>query len=135
MLLSAQPAVRRVQEVKTVFVAPLDGDNAAVANLVTAKLITYIAKMHGVSVVESEDKADAILTGSGLVQNITNIYGRSFYRVQAAMRLDNKDGVVLWADDITSNRFAQSASSSFAENVAKKLVQAIVGESDKAERK
>jgi hypothetical protein len=99
------------------------------------ELLRPFRRRHGVSVVESEEQADAILTGSGLIQTVTNIYGRSFYRVQVAMRLDNKDGVVLWADDISSSRFAQSASSSFAENVARKLVQAIAGESDKAERK
>jgi hypothetical protein len=48
--------------------------------------------------------------------------------VQAAMQLDNKDGVVLWADDVSSSFFALSATSSFAENVAKKLLEAMFPE-------
>jgi hypothetical protein len=38
----------------------------------------------------------------------------------------HKDGVVLWADDLTNSRFARSATSSFAEKVARKLSQAMI---------
>ena len=131
MLLNAQSAVKRLQDVKTIYVAPLDSQDATVGNLISAKLMSYLAKHRAISVVESAEKADAILTGTGQVQTVNNVYGHPSYRVQAAMRLDNKDGVVLWADDVASSRFATSASSSFAENVAKRLVQAIVGDGEK----
>ena len=75
-----------------------------VANLITAKLISHLAKYHGISVVESEDKADAILTGSGLVQSTTNAYGHPTYHVKGAMRLDSKDGVVLCGGEGGENR-------------------------------
>jgi hypothetical protein len=51
-------------------------------------------------------------------------YGHVRYHVQDGMRLISKEGgVVLWADNISSDRFAHSASSSFAENVAKSLAR------------
>jgi NAD-dependent oxidoreductase involved in siderophore biosynthesis len=62
---------------------------------------------------------DAILTGS-TVREI-NCYGCN-PDVQGAMRLVAKDGTVLWSDTVISNRLARSATSSFADNVAKKLV-------------
>src|SRR6266446_8680950 len=114
MLLGAQTSVQRLQDVKTIYVLPMDAHNTEFANLITAKLISHLAKYRGVSVVESEDNADAILTGSGLVQSTPNAYGRPSYHVRGAMRLDNKDGVVLWADDVSNSPFARSASSSFA---------------------
>jgi hypothetical protein len=126
--LRAEHPVDRVQDVKRIYVAPPDGRDAELANLVSAKLVTYLAKHREISVVETPDGADAVLTGTGRVESQTNTYGRVSYRVQAAMRLDNKDGLILWADDISSSLFARSATSSFAENVAKKLLEAIFPE-------
>jgi hypothetical protein len=51
--------------------------------------------------------------------------GHTRYRIHAAVRLVDKDGKVLWADDVSSSRYGQSASSSFSENVAKNLEQAV----------
>ena len=128
---TAQHRVQRLQDVKTIYVAPWDGDNAAVANLIGAKLVSYLAKYHGVAVVENPDNADAVLMGAGLTQSQTNNYGRISYHVQAALRLDNKDGLVLWADDVSNSMFARSATSSFAENVAKALVKAIFSDNER----
>jgi len=126
MLLYGQSTVKRLQDVKTIYVLPLRGENTELANLINAKLISYLAKYRAISVVETADHADAILTGSGLIETTTNPYGRPSPHVQAAMRLDSKDGVVLWGDDISNSPFAQSATSSFAENVASRLVKAIL---------
>jgi hypothetical protein len=79
----------------------------------------------GCSVVEAigpngnngEDTADGVLTGTVLVENPNNQH----YRIQGAMRLVDKDGAVVWAATIYSSPFARSASSSFADNTAKKL--------------
>src|SRR5580658_9086221 len=94
--LGAESPVRRLQDVRTIYVAPFGGENTALANLISAKLVSYLAKHHDISVVESAENADAILTGTGLIQNTTNVYGRVSPHVQAAMRLDSKDGVVMW---------------------------------------
>lgn len=95
----AQRKVQRLQDVKAIYVAPWDGENAALANLIGAKLVSHLVKYHGVAVVENPDNADAILMGTGLTQSQTNNYGRVSYHVQAAMRLDNKDGLILWANE------------------------------------
>ena len=51
-----------------------------------------------------------------------SVSGTAEDHLQGGMRLiSKKRGVVLWADDVSSGRFARSASSSFAESVAKSL--------------
>jgi|SRR5580704_15022178 hypothetical protein len=118
VILSAQTATPKPSDLK-IFV-DMEGSDPAVANMYAAKLISHLVK-HGFSVVESMDDADAILHGSGLIQTYSTENGHTRYFAQAGMRLVNKDGAVLWADDIRSSRYAESASSSFAENVAKSL--------------
>lgn len=63
------------------------------------------------------DIADAVLTGTVVVQTPDT----RPYRVQGAMRLVDKDGAVLWAATVYNSPLARSATSSFADNVAKKL--------------
>ena len=121
-MLSAQTGAQSSQGVK-VFV-DLEGSDPELANMYAAKLISHLMK-HGISVVESMDDADAILHGSGLVQSYSTEYGHTRYIAQAGMRLVNKDGLVLWADDVRSSRYAESASTSFAENVAKSLEKSL----------
>lgn len=111
-----------IKNVKTIYVASLEGSNQPVTDMLRAKLISAVSKIPGIAVVEEEDNADAILTGSGLMAAPISEYGHVHYRVQGGMRLISKEGeVVLWADNITNSRFARSASSSFADNVAKSL--------------
>ena len=107
-----------------VYVNPIEGYDSGLANMVTAKLISHLVK-HGISVVESEENADEVLTGSGMFQSKVDEYGHTHYHLQAGMRLVNKDGSVLWADDISSSRYAQSATSSFADNLAKSIEKAL----------
>jgi hypothetical protein len=124
------------QDRKTIRVDQLVADNPGdqgMTNLLTAKLISYLTK-YGVSVVESGGSdADAVLTGSFQVASATT-NGNTRYHVQGAMRLTDKDGKVLWGDVVHSGPFASSATSSFAENVAKK-VAAFWGSSQKTENK
>lgn len=129
-LLEAQ-SVQRLQDVRTIYVAPLGGPNPEAANLIREKLISYLTKHRVVSVVEDQDNADAILIGSGLIENTATTNGRASYHVQAAVHLVNKEGKVLWADDVSNSLFVRSATSSFAENVARKLAQAMSGEGDR----
>ncbi len=124
--LEAQSVPTRLKDVKTVYVTPFQGTNPDIANMIHAKLISALSKVSGISVVEEADNADAILTGSGLLE--TPLSNGHFY-LQGGMRLFSKEGgVVLWADNITSSRFARSASSSFAENVAKSLRRLVDGQ-------
>jgi len=107
-----------------VFVNPIEGPDKALANMLSAELISHLVK-HGFAVVESVDGADTVLNCDGLIQTSTTDYGHTRYRIHAAVRLVDKEGVVLWADDVASSRYGQSASSSFSENVAKSLEQAL----------
>jgi len=108
-----------------IYVNHLESSDQSLADMVTAKLISHLVK-HGLRVVESEEDADAILTGSGMMQQSTSEYGHTHFRLHAGMRLVSKDkGTVIWADDVSSSKFAESASSSFAENVAKSVEEAL----------
>lgn len=124
-------SAQRLQDVKAIFVAPVEGENAAIADMLTAKLISHLAQHPGVVVVESDDKADATLKLGGIIQEGRTAYGHTRVHLQAGVRLTNKDDVVLWASDVASSPYARSATSSFAEAVAKQLIHAMFGDDPK----
>jgi proteasome assembly chaperone (PAC2) family protein len=126
-LLPAQTTTRQPVELK-VYVKPLEGPDAELAKSVRAKLISNLEK-HGVLITESKENADAILGGSGLMQAATNFRGRPHIHVLATMRLVNKNGVVLWAGDVSSGSLAISESASFVEKVTSKVAVALAEES------
>jgi hypothetical protein len=126
-LLPAQTAEREPVNLK-LFVSPLAGPDAELAKSVRAKLIGNLEK-HGISITESKENADAILSGTGLMQAATNFRGRPHIHVLGSMRLVNKNGVALWAGDVSSGSFAISESASFVEKVTEKVVSALAEES------
>jgi hypothetical protein len=116
------------KHVHTIYVAELHfPSNPDMDGLVRSKLISSLAQYCGTSctVMEPVDKdgdvADAVLTGDMLIQTPDNRH----YKMQGAMRLVDKDGAVLWAATVYNSPLARSATSSFAENVAKKLSKAM----------
>jgi proteasome assembly chaperone (PAC2) family protein len=111
-----------------VFVKPLEGPDAELAKSVRAKLIGNLEK-HGVLITGSKENADAILSGSGLMQAATNFRGRPHIHVLGSMRLVNKNGVVLWVGDVSSGSLAISESASFVEKVTSKVAVALAEES------
>jgi hypothetical protein len=124
-LLNAQSAIKHVHRIyvnEIHFPSNPDWDG-----IVRSKLISSLVQECGAGyqVMEDvgpsddngEDTADAVLTGAVLVQPTDN----RRYRIQRAMRLVDKNGAVLWAATIYSSPFARSATSSFADNTAKKL--------------
>lgn len=123
--LAAQPA-----HIHTVYVDEIHfQSNSDFDGIVRAKLISSLAQQCGsaCTVMEAVDKegdvADAMLTGAVVVQTPDS----RRYRVQGAMRLVDKNGAVLWAATVYSSPLARSASSSFADNVAKKLAEFLTG--------
>lgn len=128
-LLHAQsPKPEAVKQVPRIYVAELHFTaNPDWDGIVRSKLISSLVQDCGsdCTVVEavgptddsSGDGADGVLTGDVVVE----ARDERHYRVQGAMRLVDKDGKVLWAAIIYSSPFARSATSSFAENTAKKL--------------
>lgn len=127
-MLDAQPAAKRVH---TIYVDQLHfPTNPEFDDLVRSKLISSLAQHcgSGCTVMEAVDKdgdvADAVLTGAMLIQTTDSHH----YRVQGAMRLVNADGAVLWTATVYSSPLARSATSSFADNVAKKLTSFLLGD-------
>jgi hypothetical protein len=125
-LLAAQSAP--VKHIHRIYVAELHfRNNPDSGGFVRSKLISSLVQEcgSGCTVVEDigangdngGDTADGVLTGTVLVETSDNQH----YRIQGAMRLVDKDGTVVWAATIYSSPFARSASSSFADNTAKKL--------------
>jgi hypothetical protein len=125
----AQAEMQQRNDLK-VFVAPLEGPDADLVKSIRTKLIKDFEK-HGISVTETKEDADAILTGSGLMQSTfpTSLGHRTTLRIRASMRLVNKNGVALWAADVSSSRYAVSESSSFVEKVTEKVAAALSEES------
>jgi len=126
-LLPAQTATREPVNLK-LFVSPLVGPDADLTKSIRAKLIGDLEK-HGISVTGLKEDADAILTGSGLMQAATNFRGRPHIHVLGSMRLVNKNGVALWAEDVFSSRYAVSESASFVGKITGKVVAAMAEES------
>jgi len=130
-LLSAQaPAAKQVHKIYVgEFRNPDNPDvDRGFGEFVRSKMISSLAQRCGsaCTVVETggtsgdDDEAgsDGVLTGMLFVES--NEYHR--YRVQGAMRLVDKNGVVVWAATIYSSPFAKSATSSFCDNTAKRLM-------------
>jgi hypothetical protein len=106
------------EKIQTIRVTPLVSNQQfyqEYADVMTAKLITHLTEA-GVSVVEGESDtpADAVLKVSYLVRD-------DGYRIEGPGRLTDVDGKVIWANEVRNTRFARSPSSSFAENVARKV--------------
>ncbi|MFZ1085566.1 MAG: hypothetical protein WAN35_11415 [Terracidiphilus sp.] len=129
VFIHAQSEEQETRDLK-VFIAPLSGPDADLVNSIRAKLIRDFEK-HGISVTETRENADAILSGSGLMQSTfaTSLGHRPTMRIHASMRLVNKNGVALWAADVSSSRYAVSESSSFVEKVTEKVAEALSEES------
>lgn len=125
--LPAQTAARQPL-ILNLYVSPLEGPDANLVKSVRAKLIDELAK-RGIAIIESKENADAILTGSGLMQAATNFRGHPHIHVLASMRLVNKNGVALWAGDVSSRSLAFSESASFVDRVTDKVVAALAEES------
>jgi hypothetical protein len=129
LLLNAQsPKSEPAKQVPRIYVAALHFPaNPDWDGIVRSKLISSLVQQCGldctvveeVGATEDEhgDSADEILTGDIVVHSSDQRH----FRMQGAMRLVDKNGKVVWADTIYSSPFARSATSSFAENTAKKL--------------
>ena len=122
---AANSSPDQLAKIKTIYVAPLEGQNQAITSMLREKLISTLTKIQGISIVDDEESADAVLTGTGVMEATTSEYGHPRFFIQGGVHLTSKNGgVIVWAANIASSRYARSASSSFAENVAKSLGRA-----------
>jgi len=121
-------SVLPAQQPKRIFVMPMESTSQPLADMVTAKLISHLVK-HGLTVVDVEEKADVVLTGAGIMETRQDQYGHPHFHIHGGWRLvSKKDDGIIWADDVSSSRFAQSASTSFPDNVAKSVEEALLKE-------
>lgn len=112
------------QKIQTIRVAPLVSNfpnSQDLADLITAKLISHLVAA-GVSVVEgpSDIKTDAILKVTYMVREDDG-NGIKQLHFDGPVRLTTTEGKVIWADEVRNSPFSRSPSSSFAENVARKV--------------
>lgn len=127
-LLNAQAPAKT--HIRRIYVSEIEFPSTVPQNfgsMIRSKLISSLVEVCGSNCTVAEattpdgnngqDVADAILTGTIGVENPDNRH----WRIQGAMRLVDKDGDVVWAATIYNSPFARSASSSFADNTAKKL--------------
>jgi hypothetical protein len=131
---TAAGTVKQIQDVKSIYVASFgDGDGS---ELIRSKIISRLVKSGKVTVVETPDHADAILTGVGELSKTThynasatptsaNASGGSKYHATAGARLLGRDQRILWADEASTGFFYRSASSSVADKIVKNLLKAM----------
>jgi hypothetical protein len=126
--LQAQTDAPPSNELK-VFVQPLQGPDGDLAKSVTAKLIGELQK-HGLAIAYAREDADAILSGSGLMQTNKSLSlgHRPSLCIRGGMRLVNKNGVAIWVEDVSSARYAVSESASFVDKVANGVSEAMAEE-------
>lgn len=125
---SVKPVSLRLRDVKTVFVGSFGTGEGA--DLIRAKVLAALVKSGRLDVVESPERADAILTGSGEVTKdarYTQGQGETKDTATAAVRLVGRaDQKILWADEASTGLFVfGSATSSAANGIVKKLLAAI----------
>jgi hypothetical protein len=113
--LFAVPAFAQ-KPIKTIRVAPLVSNDCCgqdLADLVTAKLISHLVE-HGVNVLDgdSDHPTDAVLKVTYTVRGA---------HIEGPVRLTDVSGRVIWAGEARSLPFSHSASTSFAEAVAREV--------------
>lgn len=133
-MLLAEDSVQRLQDVKRIYVDSFgNGENA---DVIRSKVITQLVKSNQFEVVQTPEKADAILTGAGTVSQravysasangqFGNASGGTRFDATAGVQLVNKQQTILWADNVSNGRFSRSATSSLAENIVKNLLKAV----------
>jgi hypothetical protein len=130
---------QKLTDIRRIFVAPLG--TAEGSELIRQKAINRLIKSGIVTVVDSAEDADAVLTGTTEINHRHNfggsiglyggfVSGRTRYSAESVVRLVGKNKQVLWADEATSRWFFAShtvrgASSNVADKMVKSLIEAI----------
>jgi hypothetical protein len=131
------PAVSRLADVKTIYVAPLGSGDGS--DLIREKVINRLVKSGVVSICETPESADAILTGAShmskrhWLDGSMNSYGGSLtshtrYAADCAVRVVSKNNRILWTDEESTRRFFLTPKSvrAASSNVADRLVKALI---------
>jgi hypothetical protein len=117
-LLLAAPAVFAQSSIKTVRMEPIDSpccsNSPGEDKLLTEKIVSSLVA-HGDVVLdgESDHPTDAVLHVTYTVDQYGKIHGPA--------RLTDVSGTIVWAGEARTPPFARSASSSFADEIAKQV--------------
>jgi hypothetical protein len=134
-LLSAQEGAKQLQDVRRIYVDSSEGGDAAEA--IRSKIVAELGKARRFEVVESADRADAVLTVASRISKAArngvnangqppNARGNDRYHITAAVRLTGKDQTVLWDEDASSGAASHfTATSNLADRIVKDLLKAI----------
>lgn len=124
--------------VKEIFVGSLDPSTDA--EIIRQKLIYRLTKSGVVTTSETEEAADAILTGGASIDHhnylvVSNgfVSSGSKYHAEGVLRLIDKNKNLLWTEEIASRKYfpphsAHSASANVADKIVTKLVTAITAD-------
>jgi hypothetical protein len=131
----AQALGQRLQDVHKIYVDAFGtGDDAEV---IRSKVIAQLVKSGRFEVVQSQDMADAVLTGAGQVTSsqysgASSIGGTvsarsgTMYQATAGVRIAGKDQKILWADDATGRGSSARAGSTLADKIVKDLLKEVL---------
>ena len=116
----AKDVVQRLGGVKSIYVASLGTEEGA--ELIRQKIAVWLINSKSITVVESAEDADAILTG---MAQCSQVPGHGYSAV-LVVRLNGKSNQLLWTDDVIPMRSGtRGATSNIAENMVTDLLKAI----------
>ncbi len=129
-LVEAQ-SVQRLQDVHKIYVDSFGTSEGA--DVVRSKIISRLVKSGRFEVVQSRERADAVLAGASQITKTSHYSasssgsasGGTRYHATAGVQIIGKDDKILWADDNSSGAFSRSASSSLADRIVKDILKEI----------
>ncbi|MBX9877517.1 MAG: hypothetical protein K2Y22_03590 [Candidatus Obscuribacterales bacterium] len=140
-ILSKDMPIQRLGDIKKIFISPLG--TADGSELIRQKVISKLVKSTIITVVESPDDADAILSGAAEVRHQMYLYGSGSglnggTRTSASLvvHLTGKGKQIFWSDDIRSRILMPlNSSSNVADKLVKNLVEAIEADRNRIAQK
>src|SRR5579863_4805274 len=119
--------------VRKLYLAPLGDDSGA--SLVRDKIAKELAQSGRFEMVETEDQADAILSGEGhrtkMTERSTAARAKAHDQATATLVLKDKNQRVLWSGEESFESSSNRAAAMLGREVARKLVKAAAHEDKK----
>ena len=132
---TVQTSEQKITDVKRIFVGSLG--TVSGSEYIRQKLVNALSKTSGITVVDSADKADAVLAGSAEIgHHRTFTLGPGFvssvpnFQADVVLRLEGKNQRPLWTDEISSRKHlshlsGKGASSDVVAKIVSRLSEAI----------
>lgn len=132
---TVQASEQKLTDIKKIFVGSLGSVSGS--EYIRQKLINALSKTQGITIVDSAEKADAILLGSAEIgHHRTFTVGAGFvssvpnFQADTVLRLEGKNRKPLWTDEISSRKHfshlsGKGASSDVIAKIVARLSEAI----------